>query len=119
MRERCHQMANTFMTHRQCGESEAIYKLLASMPLSYSSVATVFVPTQPKGMRRQFLQRQDPDSGAGFSIEGREGKWTEKPDLISKYERRKVLPPRGQEGQGVKMPKLQEITRISKRTSPC
>ena len=97
MRERCHQMANTFMTHRQCGEAEAIYKLLASMPLSYSSVATVFVPTQPKGMRRQFLQRQDPDSGTGFSIEGREGKWTEKPDLISKYERRKVLPSRGQE----------------------
>ena len=99
MRERCHQMANTFMTHRQCGEAEAIYKLLASMPLSYSSVATVFVPTQPKGMRRQFLQRQDPDSGTGFSIEGREGKWTEKPDLISKYERRKVLPPRGQENK--------------------
>ena len=97
MRERCHQMANTFMTHRQCGEAEAIYKLLASMPLSYSSVATVFVPTQPKGMRRQFLQRQDPDSGTGFAIDGREGKWTEKPDLISKYERRKVLPPRGQE----------------------
>ena len=92
-------MANTFMTHRQCGEAEAIYKLLASMPLSYSSVATVFVPTQPKGMRRQFLQRQDPDSGAGFSIEGREGKWTEKPDLISKYERRKVLPPWGQENK--------------------
>ena len=90
-------MANTFMTHRQCGEAEAIYKLLASMPLSYSSVATIFVPTQPKGMRRQFLQRQDPDSGTGFAIDGREGKWTEKPDLISKYERRKVLPSRGQE----------------------
>ena len=114
MKERCHQMANTFMTHRQCGEAEAIYKLLASMPLSYSSVATVFVPTQPKGMRRQFLQRQDPDSGAGFSIEGREGKWTEKPDLISKYERRKVLPPRGQEDKKDKGGQDAETSKNSK-----
>ena len=114
MRERCHQMANTFMTHRQCGEAEAIYKLLASMPLSYSSVATVFVPTQPKGMRRQFLQRQDPDSGTGFSIEGREGKWTEKPDLISKYERRKVLPPWGQENKKDKDGQDAETSKNSK-----
>ena len=114
MKERCHQMANTFMTHRQCGESEAIYKLLASMPMSYSSVATVFVPTQPKGMRRQFLQRQDPDSGTGFAIEGREGKWTEKPDLISKYERRKVLPPRGQEDKKDKGGQDAETSKNSK-----
>ena len=77
-------------------------------------MATVFVPTQPKGMRRQFLQRQDPDSGTGFAIEGREGKWTEKPDLISKYERRKVLPPRGQEDKKDKGGQDAETSKNSK-----
>ena len=97
MWEKCNEMANQFLTHRQVGECEAIYKLFAHMHLTYSSVATIFVPTEPKGHRRQFLQRQDPESGQGFKIEGREGNFLEKPDLISKYERRKLLPRKGEE----------------------
>ena len=92
MRQKCNEMANQFMTHRQVGESEAIYKLLANMKMTYSSIATIFVPTEPKGQRRQFLQRQDPDSGQGFEVEDKKGRFLEKPDLISKYERRKLLP---------------------------
>ena len=91
MRQKCYEMANHFMTHRQVGESEAIYKLFANMKMVYSSVSTIFVPTEPKGQRRQFLQRQDPDSGMGFKVEDKEGLFLEKPDLISKYERRKLL----------------------------
>merc|ERR1712016_531027 len=91
MREKCHRMADLFMTHRQVGECEAIYKLFAKMNLVYSSVATIFVPTEPKGQRRQFLQRQDPESGLGFRVEDKEGFFMEKPDLISKYERRKLV----------------------------
>ena len=97
MWEKCNEMANHFLTHRQVGECEAIYNLFAHMHLTYSSVATIFVPTEPKGHRRQFLQRQDPESGQGFKIEGREGNFLEKPDLISKYERRKLLPRKGEE----------------------
>ena len=92
MRQKCHAMANQFMTHRQVGESEAIYKLMAHMKMTYSSIATIYVPTEPKGQRRQFLQRQDPDSGQGFEVEDKKGRFLEKPDLISKYERRKLLP---------------------------
>ena len=99
MRERCNEMANVFLTHRQVGECEAIYKLFANMNMTYSSVATIFVPTEPKGHRRQFLQRQDPESGLGFKVEGREGQFLEKPDLISKYERRKLLSKKGEEGE--------------------
>ena len=86
MRQKCHEMANQFMTHRQVGESEAIYKLMAHMKMTYSSIATIYVPTEPKGQRRQFLQRQDPDSGQGFEVEDKKGRFLEKPDLISKYE---------------------------------
>ena len=39
MRQKCHEMANIFMTHRQVGESEAIYKLFANMHMVYSSVS--------------------------------------------------------------------------------
>ena len=49
MKAKCNEMANTFMTHRQVGEAEAIYKLLASMPMSYSSISAIYVPTEPKG----------------------------------------------------------------------
>ena len=91
MREKCNKMADQFMTHRQVGEAEAFYKLFANMNLVYSSIATIFVPTEPKGQRRQFLQRQDPESGQGFKVEDKEGLFLEKPDLISKYERRKLV----------------------------
>ena len=71
--------------------AQVCYKLFANMNLVYSSVATIFVPTEPKGQRRQFLQRQDPESGQGFKVEDKEGLFIEKPDLISKYERRKLV----------------------------
>ena len=91
MRQKCHQMANMFMHHRQVGMSEAIYKLLANMKMSYSSIATIFVSTDPKEQRRNYLQRQDPDSGNGFELDDKKGRFLEKMDLVSKYERRKLL----------------------------
>merc|ERR1719209_2578899 len=92
MWQKCNALANQFMTHRQIGEMEAIYKTLANMNLVYSSVATVWVPTEPKAERRPFLQRQDPESGQGFKVKDKEGLFLEKPDLVSKYQRRKLLP---------------------------
>jgi len=91
MREKCYEMANHFMTYRQVGECEAIYKLFANMRMAYSSISTIFVPTEPKEQRRHFLQRQNPEGGTGFKVDGKEGLFLEKPDLISKYERRKLL----------------------------
>ena len=91
MWEKCNALANHFMTHRQVGEAEAYYKLLAHMNLVYSNVSCVYVPTERKAERRPFLQRQDPEGGQGFKLKDREGLFLEKPDLISKYERRKLL----------------------------
>ena len=91
MRQKCNQLANLFMSHRQVGEAEAYYKLLAHMNLVYSNVATVYAPTEPKRERRQFLQKQDPSDGKGFKVKDKEGLFLEKPDLVSKYERRKLL----------------------------
>ena len=44
-KKRCQQMANTFMTYRQMGEAEAYYKILSNLTLKYSSVDTVFIPS--------------------------------------------------------------------------
>ena len=48
MRKKCNDLANVFMSHRQVGEAEAYYKLFAHMNLVYSSVATVYVPTEKR-----------------------------------------------------------------------
>merc|ERR1712218_506342 len=79
------------MTHRQVGLSEAIYKLFANMKMVYSSIATIFVPTHPNSQRRNFLQRQDPEGDVGFKVGDKKGLFLEKPDLVTKYERRKLV----------------------------
>ena len=98
------------MTHRQVGEMEVFYKLFANMNLVYSSIATIFVPTEPKGQRRQFLQRQDPESGQGFQVEDKEGLFVEKPDLISKYERRKLVTVGEEEPDAEEAEALEQLT---------
>ena len=118
MRQKCNEMASIFLSHRQIGEVEAIYKLCAHMKLAYSSVATIFVPTEPKGQRRQFLQRQDPDGGQGFEVEDKKGRFLEKPDLVSKYERRKLLPRQG-EKEEAEGPHVREDAEILEQMSFC
>ena len=88
------------MTHRQVGECEAIFKLLAHMKMTYSSIATIFVATEPKGQKRNFLKRQDPESAIGFEIADKEGRFLESPELVTKYERRKLLKKSRRGGRG-------------------
>ena len=90
-RKRCNDLANLFLTHRQVGEAEAYYKLFPHMNLIYSDVATVFVPTDARGERSHFLQKQDPKDKKGFAVKDKNGLFLEKQDLVSKYERRKVI----------------------------
>ena len=87
-------MANTFLTNRQMGESEAYYKILPNLTLKYSSVDTIFVPSDKKELRSKFLMKLD-ENDANFSRGvqvkgGREGTFLEKPDIIDKYCRRDI-----------------------------
>ena len=45
LRDKLKVVKNTFLTHRQMGESEAYYKLFPSMHLADSNIGTVFVGT--------------------------------------------------------------------------
>ena len=91
-KKRCQQLANTFMTNRQMGEAEAYYKILPSLTLKYSSIDTIFMPTDKKALRSKFLMKIDENDvnfAKGAQVKGgKEGTFQEKPDIIDKYCRR-------------------------------
>ena len=58
-KEKMQTLIHTFLTHRQMGQAEAYYKLIPSMNMKYSTVKTVFVPTDKKDIRSKFLKKID------------------------------------------------------------
>ena len=92
LQERMKQVANTFLTHRQMGEAEAVYRLIPSMTLSMSNVTCQFVQTAPKDERSiMWMKATEEQLEAGLKavkLDNREGYWYERPDLWSKYLRR-------------------------------
>ena len=48
---------NTFLTHRQIGESEAYYKLFPHLHLTDSNIGAIFIPTGFKKNRSRFLKK--------------------------------------------------------------
>ena len=81
---------NTFLTHRQVGESEVYYKLFPSLHLSDSNIGVTFVPTGFNQNRSRFL-KQITEEEAMFSpnviqVEDKEGKfYVEKVTMMEKY----------------------------------
>ena len=49
-------LSNTFLTHRQMGEAEAIYKLMPNLKMKDSNVGCVFLQTGTKNERSKFLK---------------------------------------------------------------
>ena len=85
-------LIHTFLTHRQMGQAEVYYKLLPSLKIKYSTVRTVFVLTDKKELRSKFLikveEKEETHGKLAFNVEGREGLFIEKADLIDKFVRR-------------------------------
>ena len=84
-------VANTFLTHRQIGESEAFFKILPHLQMKHSNIDAVFLPTGFKENRSRFLMELTEDQAKQcqnvLRIQNKEGLFTEKPSLIDKYER--------------------------------
>ena len=82
---------NTFITARQMGECEAYYKILPNFKLNDSNVTVVFVPTSRKELRSKFMMRveenEDYNGRERKQIQGKQGWYVEKYDLIDKYVR--------------------------------
>ena len=60
--------------------------------MKYSTVRAIFVPTDKKELRSKFLikveKNDDTHDKLAYNVEGREGLFMEKADLIDKYTRR-------------------------------
>ena len=82
-------MKDTFLCHRQIGESECYYRLLPHMHLADSNIGSVFLHTGFKKSR--FLRKIDDDEEDGLdtvTIEGKQGKYVEGSSLHDKYLKR-------------------------------
>ena len=81
----------TFITARQMGECEAYYKILPNFKLNDSNVTVVFVPTDMKALRSKFMikveENEDYNGRERKQIQGRDGWFVEKYDIIDKYVR--------------------------------
>ena len=82
---------NTFITARQMGECEAYFKILPNFKLNDSNVSVVFIPTSRKELRSKFMMRveenEDYNGRERKQIQGKDGWYVEKYDLIDKYVR--------------------------------
>ena len=92
LRTRLRKMVSVFVTHRQMGESEAYYRIIPSMHMKDSNVKTVFAQTGFNPSR--FLEKINEDDvdkcEKVVEVEGRQGKYQEKPSLYEKYLRRDI-----------------------------
>ena len=89
LHEKLKLMKDTFLCHRQIGESECYYRLLPQMHLAESNISTVFLHTGFNKSR--FLRKIDEDEDDGIqtvTIEGRDGKFVEGSSLHDKYMKR-------------------------------
>ena len=88
-------LMNTFLTHRQMGEAEAVYKVFPDFHFKDSNITTVFIPNCPFEERSKFLIQVDDKPEYSniptIKIENREGNYIEKYDIVSKYQRREGL----------------------------
>ena len=94
IKEKMKVVANLFLTHRQIGEAEAVYRLIPSLTLSMSNIACQFLFTARKEERsmrwRRATEEQLQKGIAAKRLDQQEGFWYEQPDLWNKYLRRPV-----------------------------
>ena len=90
LRSRLKKMVSVFLTHRQMGESEAYYRIIPNMHMKDSNIKAVFAQTGFNPSR--FLEKVDDNDldqcEKVVEVEGRVGKYQEKPSLYDKYLRR-------------------------------
>ena len=97
LRDRLNLVKNTFLTHRRMGESEGYYRLIPSLHLTDSNIATTFVHTGFNKSR--FLKALSPEESKGVDPSrlihlnnNDEECYIETPSIRDKYQRRpKVL----------------------------
>ena len=108
MREKLKALKTTYLTHREMGESEAVYRVNSGMRLTDSNISSIFVTTGFPENRSLFYQKvkeddekeneiipesddeegelqQDCQGGELIKIEGRTGKYRKAVTIIDRY----------------------------------
>ena len=91
IKEKMKKIAGTFLSHRQIGEAEAIYKLLPDLLLKNSNVSCQWLfigQKEDKFKRMRKADEDDKDHKSLVKLDGVDGLWYEQPDFLSKYKRR-------------------------------
>ena len=79
---------NEFLTRRQVGESELYYRFFPWLHLVHSNIGCEFVTTGFKENRSRFLKKQiGGGTKNGIEVDGYDGKYVEKENMLEKYER--------------------------------
>ena len=95
LKEKMILLMDTFLTHRQIGEAEAVYKILPDFHFKESNITTVYLQNSSCEERSKFLIRVDGKPQYNklptVKIANREGEYIEKYDILSKYMRRDGL----------------------------
>ena len=93
-KERMKTVANTFLTHRQIGEAEAVYRLLPNMVLKNSNVTCQWLSVGKRAemsKRWKLATKKEIESRDGLvQIKDHEGLWYQQQDMLSKFLRRPV-----------------------------
>ena len=90
LKEKMRLVRNTFLTHREMGQSEALYRIIPSMHLSDSSIGNVFVNTGR--LKSKFLKKLSEDEAKAtenvVTIADSDGLYVETSSIVDKYRRR-------------------------------
>ncbi len=90
LKERMRLVRNTFLTHREMGQSEALYRIIPSMHLTESSIGDVFLNTGRN--KSKFLKKLSEDEAKAtanvVTIAESDGLYVETSSLLDKYQKR-------------------------------
>ena len=88
-KERMKTVANTFLTHRQIGEAEAVYRLIPNMILKNSNIACQWLSVGKRSetsKRWKLATKAELESREGLvKIKDHEGLWYQQQDMLSKF----------------------------------
>ena len=88
-------LMNTWLTHRQMGIAEAVYKLFEDFHFRKSSLPCQFIQACRREERSKYLMSVDGKSEYNnvpkIHVENRQGEYIEKYDIIDKYSRRSTF----------------------------
>ena len=90
LKEKMRLVRNVFLTHREMGQSEALYRIIPSMHLTDSNIGEAFLNTGRK--KSKFLKKLSEDEANAASnvvtIADSDGLYVETSSLLDKYQKR-------------------------------